>query len=105
MWYNPPIPEFLQENRRTIMPGKLCTGATTNSTGTLKSSKAFCEGMAYRASGTAIAKPKVDNPHVAGSDAATAWDLGWDFAEAGKSASVPLDTSATCCAAVGLVAL
>lgn len=83
------------------MSGKLCTGATTNSSGTLKSSKAFCEGMAYRASDTVLSVPKTANPHAVGSDAATAWDLGWDFATA-SAGSVP-DTSGTCCAAVPLV--
>ena len=89
------------------MPGKLCTGAKTNNAGAglFSQSKAYCEGMAYRATGTLLGAPKTGNPFVAGSPDAISGDLGWDFAEAGKSGSVPLDTSATCCAAVGLVAL
>lgn len=85
------------------MAGKLCFGSEYNNAGAgqLKDSKAFCEGMAYRASDTAILAPKADNPHPAASEAALAWNLGWDFATANVG-TVP-DTSGTCCAAVPLV--
>lgn len=66
--------------------------------GRLSESKAFCEGIMWRAQGTALAFPKTDNPHVVGSPDAIAWDLGWDAAEAG--AGGPLDLTGTCCAAV-----
>jgi hypothetical protein len=87
------------------MAGKMCTGVKTNNAALPSQSRAYCEGMAYRATGTLITAPKVTNPHPAGSEDAVAWDLGWDYAEAGKSATVPLDTSGTCCAPVGLVLL
>lgn len=89
------------------MAGKLCFGEQLANAGAgrIDQSKSFCEGMAYRATGTLLGAPKTGNPHVPGAPDAIAWDLGWDFAETGKSASVPLDTSGTCCAAVGLVAL
>ena len=85
------------------MAGKLCFGSAYNNAGAgnLEQSKAFCEGMGYRAAGTALEKPKEDNPHAAGSESALAWALGWDFSEANVG-TVP-DTSGTCCAAVPLV--
>jgi len=87
----------------SIMAGKLCFGSTYNNAGSghLRSSKSFCEGMGYRASGTAAAKPKTDNPHVTGSDAALAWNLGWDFATAASGGTI--DSTGTCCAVGGTV--
>lgn len=82
------------------MPGKLCFGETLNNAGELRSSKAFCEGRDYRAQGTAIAFPKNSNPHEATSEAATAWDLGWDNAEAGAGTYVGITG---CCSALGNV--
>lgn len=63
------------------MPGLLCTGATLKDAN-VKNSKAYCEGMAYRQSDTALNAPKEDNPHAAGSDASDAWDTGWGVADA-----------------------
>ena len=85
------------------MAGKLCYGSAYNNAGagTLRSSKSFCEGINYRAGGTLLGRPKVDNPHLAGSDAALAWNLGWDFAEASSGGA--LDTRGTCCAAPAVV--
>lgn len=79
------------------MSGKLCYGQSRNNSGasTLRESKAFAEGILYRAGGTAIAKPKADNPHETGSEAFAAWDLGWDAAQAAAGGSLP----ATGCAA------
>lgn len=65
------------------MAGKLYDGrdVTTPKNGVKKNTKAYCEGMSYRATGTAVQAPKVNNPHLAGSEAATAWDAGWDTAD------------------------
>lgn len=81
------------------MAGKLCFGSDYNNAGAghIRSSVAFCEGVAYRASGTALAAPKTDNPHVSGSEAADAWDAGWDAADA--DAGGAFDHRATCCGA------
>jgi len=85
------------------MAGKLCFGSAYNNAGSghLRSSKAFCEGMGYRASGTSVTKPKANSPHVAGSEAALAWALGWDFASASAGSSI--DSTGTCCSVVGFV--
>lgn len=49
-----------------------------------KEAQAFCEGMAWRLSGTAAAKPKSSNPYVIATqnDLKLAWDNGWDSAQA-----------------------
>jgi len=61
------------------MPGKLCFGGVFNNAGAghLSASKAFCEGLAHRAQGTASAFPVTDNPHAAGSEDNTSWAVGW----------------------------
>ena len=84
------------------MPGKLCTGAPTNSKPRLTSSKAFCEGMAYRASGTGIDKPITDNPHEAGSEDSTAWNAGWTVANDNIGSTISR-ADLGCCAAVPAV--
>jgi len=48
------------------MPGKQCTGSAYNNAGHFRDSIAYCEGIAYRASGTALSKPITANPHVFG---------------------------------------
>ena len=85
------------------MSGKMCFGSSYANAGAghLRSSKAFCEGMAYRAEGTAAAQPKANNPHVSGSEAAVAWDLGWDFTDA--AAGGEISTKATCCSVTGTI--
>jgi len=86
------------------MPGKLCTGKKQNNAGAgrLRNSKSFCEGMAYRASGTAIAKPVTDNPHQAGNEASDAWILGWTIADDGAGGNVS-KASLGCCASIPTV--
>ena len=83
------------------MAGKLCFGSTYNNAGAgnLRESKSFCEGVSYRAKGTELTNPITDNPHVTGSEAADAWDAGWNAAndEAGNA------TSIGCCAATGII--
>ena len=67
-----------------------------------KNSRAFCDGMAHRASGTALAKPITDNPEDGlGTDYEASWDAGWTEAHAVAGGSF---TSATakCCALVGV---
>lgn len=85
------------------MPGKLCTGTprANAGAGTLRNSKAYCEGMQYRSEGTEVGKPDTDNPHSDGSEAATAWYAGWDFAN--FAAGGAIDTSETCCQVTGTI--
>jgi len=70
------------------MPGKLCTGAVLNNAFRTKESKAFSEGIYYRAQGTALAFPITGNPHAAGSSAADAWDRGWEVTQAAALGTV-----------------
>lgn len=64
------------------MAGKMCTGVSTDKGFQLKESKAFCEGMAHRAKGTASNFPITDNPEDGvGSSAEAAWDAGWTVAD------------------------
>ena len=81
------------------MPGKLCTGAPTNNVGAgrLSQSKAYCEGMAYRASGTLIAKPITDNPHASGSPDGISWDSGWTKADDASGGNIS-KADLGCCA-------
>ena len=83
------------------MPGKLCVGKKVNNIGAgqLVSSKAYCEGMAYRASGTFAAKPVTDNPHPASSEAGDAWISGWTVADNASGGNVS-KANLGCCAAV-----
>ena len=85
------------------MSGKLCTGGATNNAGAarISQSKAFCEGIEFRAQGTAIAFPITGNPHPAGSPDNTSWAAGWLAADA--SAGGTMDgADAPCCAVDGL---
>lgn len=87
------------------MAGKLCTGSAQNNIGAahLRSSKAYCEGIAYRAQGTAIAFPITGNPHDGtGSEAETAWDAGWTVANAAAPGALGISA---CCSYTGVVAL
>jgi len=81
------------------MAGKLCTGSVENNAYQLKSSKAFCEGLNYRASGNMSNRPSSDDPHETGSDASNAWNSGWTVANAAGDANSAIDpTDAPCCA-------
>ena len=86
------------------MAGKICTGSADGNAFNPRESSAYCDGMAYRASGTAAAKPKSDNPFDGdGSEAETAWDAGWDFADAAKGGAI--DATGTCCNVTGTVSV
>ena len=84
------------------MPGKQCSGQKDNNAGNVRNSKAYCEGIIYRASGTGVAKPKEDDPHVAGSEASDAWLRGWNVADTSAGGEVQEDWLG-CCASVGIV--
>ena len=76
------------------MAGKEYTGVGSTNRFNVKFQKAFCDGMAYRASGTAAGKPKANNPFSTSVDneCKLAWDSGWDSADANKGgALVPLN--------------
>ena len=82
------------------MAGKMCNGGgRLTSAAKVSPSRAFCEGMLYRSGGTAVQKPKIDNP-LEGEDL-TAWDSGWDVAEAAKGGTISA-ADAGCCAMVGV---
>lgn len=84
------------------MAGKLCYGEPRHNSGagTLRDSKAFAEGILYRASGTALERPNTDCPHEAASGAWVAWQLGWSTAEA---AAGNVLGAVGCCAPAGLI--
>lgn len=77
------------------MAGDLCDGHA-NRNGKVKDSKAFCEGMAYRQTDFGDVATKAANPHEAGSDAAAAWDAGWDAAEASAGGEMPVADMGCC---------
>lgn len=81
------------------MPGKLCNGSIEEAAKPFKDSKAYCEGMAHRASNTAANAPITDNPHLAGTEVADAWDAGWTAAN-GETGTIS-DAAAGCCALRG----
>ena len=70
------------------MPGYLCTGVSTDKGFLPKESRAYSEGIYYRAGGTAAARPKTSNPHATGSSAHNAWDAGWDLAHAAATSTI-----------------
>ena len=60
------------------MPGTLCNGVDTDQP-YINRSRAYCQGFLYRLEGTAVAKPKTDNPYGADQEVAKVdWDTGWD---------------------------
>lgn len=83
------------------MAGQMCAGSTQPiKNGELRNSKAFCEGMAYRASDTALNAPVTDNPHVANSDASVSWIDGWTVADDAAGSTISA-ADAGCCAMRG----
>ena len=84
------------------MPGKMCTGRVENNAGNMKNSKAFCEGIRYRASGTGAQAPVTDNPHGAGSESAIAWQTGWTIADDAAGGNVSKGQLG-CCAPVSVI--
>jgi len=83
------------------MAGKLCIGEHANNIGAghLSASKAYCEGMAFRASGTALEKPVQSNPHKTSSEDWRAWNFGWSKADSNAGGSIS-KADLGCCAAV-----
>lgn len=80
------------------MPGKLCTGATTNNAYLPEESRAFSEGIYYRAGGTLLGRPVTDNPHAATSSAGVAWIAGWTVADAVAPSGTISQSDAPCVA-------
>ena len=85
-----------------IMPGRICIGEATGSKPRLASSRAFCEGMAYRASGTLVQRPFSDNPHVQSSEDWNAWDNGWTLADDATGGNIS-KADLGCCAATPVI--
>ena len=81
------------------MAGKLCIGVPANNIGAgrIGESRAFCEGLAFRMSGTAVGQPITGNPHESGSPDSRAWDAGWIEADAAAGGTLPI-TDGPCCA-------
>lgn len=82
------------------MPGSLCNGVPTDQP-MKHESNAYCRGVAYRAGGTAAARPKTDNPFDETGRPVdhASWDRGWDLADA--AAGGTLDDPG-CCAGRGM---
>lgn len=78
-----------------IIAGQLCSGHTLKN-GLVRDSKAYCEGMAYRASGIGTDVPVTDNPHQTGSDAWAAWLAGWNAADAYSDGVMPVNAMGCC---------
>ncbi len=77
---------------------KPCTGNQTGNSDLMRESRAFCEGLQYRAQGTAAAFPQTDNPHGPTSDAYFTWLTGWTVAN--DAAGDTIEPSAAPCCAV-----
>jgi len=87
------------------MPGQLCVGdpdVLMVKNAVLKNSKSFCEGITYRAGGTALERPFADNPHVQSSDTWNAWDYGWTVADDAAGGEIS-KANAPCCAIGGVI--
>lgn len=80
------------------MPGYLCTGVSTDKGFLPQESKAFSEGIYYRAQGASATYVKASNPHAVGSSAHNAWDAGWDLAHAAATSTIdPTDCPCVAC--------
>jgi len=80
------------------MAGKMCTGVSTQYGFLPKESKAFSEGIYYRAGGTLLGRPAASNPHASGSSANAAWAAGWTLADGKAPASALVASDAPCVA-------
>ena len=81
------------------MAGKLYDGRNEVSdakNGVPKNSQAYCDGIVYRSGGTALQRPKTDNPNQPGSEQATAWDAGWDLADFNAGSQIPKGSGGPC---------
>ncbi len=82
------------------MPGQWCNGVDTDQPYVIES-RAYCEGMAYRQGGTAVQRPKTDNPFPTWDTVNRAnWDRGWDVADAAAGGTISA-ANAGCCALRG----
>jgi len=83
------------------MPGKLYNGVPTDQP-YVSNAWAYCEGMAYRQAGTAIAQPITDNPHSATGDpvAYANWNRGWTASDDAAGGTIS-EAAAGGCAMVG----
>jgi len=77
------------------MAGKMCFGEVFNNSYNPKATKAFSEGLHYRAGGTALERPATDNPHeeppltnLGSSPSWLAWDNGWLVADSASPSAV-----------------
>jgi hypothetical protein len=86
------------------MSGKICYGESWKNSGAARTSqsKAYCEGMGYRAAGGAPGFPLIDNPYVAGSPDWVAWGAGWNVADDNTGSTMDKADSG-CCQVMGAI--
>ena len=78
------------------MAGKICDGNDA-SLGEIRNSRAYCEGMAYRASGTGAGNPISDNPYDGtGTEEEAAWDAGWNAAAGAAGGNLDINDMGCC---------
>ncbi len=72
------------------MSGQLDFGEVLNNAGAARigMAKAFEEGLQFRASGTAAAKPLTGNPHEVGNEEHDSWDIGWAVADTASPSAI-----------------
>jgi len=92
-----PLVIVLYDYINLIMAGKMCFGLLRNNAYSPKDTKAFSEGVYHRSSGSALAKPLLDNPHPDDSSAGLSWIAGWTVAN-NASPGVIAKNSAPCVA-------
>lgn len=78
------------------MAGKICDGNNA-SLGEIRNSRAYCEGMAYRAGGSSAGRPITGNPYDGtGTEEETAWDEGWGVAHAAAGGTLDVNDMGCC---------
>lgn len=77
------------------MAGKICDGNNA-SLAEIRNSRAYCEGMAYRASGTGAGNPIINNPNVIDSEEWEAWNRGWTAANGAAGGNLDINDMGCC---------
>jgi len=79
------------------MAGKMCNGYHNDNSYLPRQSRAFCEGMEYRAGGTELERPDTDNPHKTKSPDGDCWHKGWEITNAAGGGALS-QSDFPCCA-------
>lgn len=78
------------------MAGKISDGNDA-SLQEIRNSRAYNEGMEHRAADTATNNPITDNPYDGeGTEEETAWDAGWNAADAYAGSAMPASAMESC---------